>query len=97
MTTNPYAAPKAAVADETLVSSGDFTADGRGMIRSLSVDPEAFEGRDAELLSALVLSAVAEAQRRRPDFSIAKLRWSELAAAEFDHFIEGMRKAGLPE
>jgi tetratricopeptide (TPR) repeat protein len=42
-------------------------------------------------------NAVAEARRRRPDFSIAKLRFSELAASEVDHFIDGMRKAGLPE
>jgi TolB-like protein len=42
-------------------------------------------------------NTVAEAQRRRPDFSIAKLRFSELAATEVEHFIDGMRKAGLPE
>ena len=42
-------------------------------------------------------NAVAEALRRRPDFSIAKLRFSELVEAEVDHFIDGMRKAGLPE
>ena len=40
------------------------TVDGRGAIRSLRIDPAAFEGRDAELLSDLVLGAVAEAQRR---------------------------------
>lgn len=40
------------------------TADGRGNIRDVRIDGEAFAGRDAELLSDLVLSAVAEAQRR---------------------------------
>jgi DNA-binding YbaB/EbfC family protein len=38
--------------------------DGRGMVRTLWIDPVAFEGRDAELLGDLVLSAIAEAQRR---------------------------------
>ena len=38
--------------------------DGRGVVRSLDIDPEAFEGRDAELLADLVLGAIAEAQRR---------------------------------
>lgn len=40
------------------------TADGRGTIRSLVIDPVAWEGRDPELLADLVLGAVAEAQRR---------------------------------
>lgn len=38
--------------------------DGRGQIRALTIEPTAFEGRDAELLSDLVLGALAEAQRR---------------------------------
>lgn len=38
--------------------------DGHGRVRNLTIDPAAFEGRDAELLSDLVLGAVAEAQRR---------------------------------
>jgi DNA-binding protein YbaB len=38
--------------------------DGRGRIRHLTIEPAAFEGRDAELLADLVLGAVAEAQRR---------------------------------
>jgi DNA-binding protein YbaB len=41
--------------------------DGRGRIRHLEIEPAAFEGRDAELLSDLVLGAVAEAQRRADD------------------------------
>src|SRR5687768_2621078 len=36
------------------------TVDGRGTIRALTIDPVAFDGRDAELLSDLVLAAVAE-------------------------------------
>jgi len=50
------------------------TADGRGMIRQLSIEPAAFEGRDAELLSDLVLSAVAEAQRRAAETAQAEMR-----------------------
>ena len=50
------------------------TADGRGMIRSLTIAPEAFEGRDADLLSSLVLSAVAEAQRRAADAAQAEMK-----------------------
>jgi DNA-binding YbaB/EbfC family protein len=50
------------------------TVDGRGMIRSLTVTPEAFEGRDAELLSDLILSAVAEAQRRAGELAQAEMR-----------------------
>jgi hypothetical protein len=40
------------------------TVDGKGSVRSLAIDPEAFQGRDAELLADLVLSAIAEGQRR---------------------------------
>lgn len=50
------------------------TVDGRGMIRSLVIDPEAFAGRDADLLSDLVLSAVAEAQRRAAELASAELK-----------------------
>lgn len=50
------------------------TVDGRGMIRSLTVTPEAFEGRDAELLSDLILSAVAEAQRRAGELAQDEMR-----------------------
>lgn len=38
--------------------------DGRGRLRDLTIEPAAFAGRDAELLSDLVLGAVAEAQRQ---------------------------------
>lgn len=40
------------------------TVDGKGTVRALQIDPQAFEGRDAELLADLVLAAVAEGQRR---------------------------------
>ncbi|MBL8985089.1 MAG: YbaB/EbfC family nucleoid-associated protein [Gemmatimonadetes bacterium] len=49
-------------------------ADGRGMIRSIAIDPMAFDGRDAELLADLVLAAVAEAQRRAAETAQAEMR-----------------------
>jgi DNA-binding YbaB/EbfC family protein len=48
--------------------------DGRGLVRSLTIDPEAFEGRDAELLADLIVGAVAEAQRRASDLVQAEMR-----------------------
>ncbi|HSE53503.1 MAG TPA: YbaB/EbfC family nucleoid-associated protein [Gemmatimonadales bacterium] len=48
--------------------------DGRGLVRSLIIDPEAFEGRDAELLADLIVGAVAEAQRRASDLVQAEMR-----------------------
>jgi nucleoid-associated protein EbfC len=60
------------------VSSGGgmvrITADGRGLVRAVTIEPAAFEGRDAELLSDLVLSAVAEAQRRAADLMQSEMR-----------------------
>lgn len=50
------------------------TVDGRGMVRAIAIAPEAFEGRDAELLGDLVLSAVAEAQRRAADLAQDEMR-----------------------
>lgn len=41
--------------------------DGRGTLRSLVIAPEAFEGRDADLLADLVMAAITEAQRRLDD------------------------------
>ena len=40
------------------------TVDGKGAVRSLTIDPAAFQGRDADLLADLILSAMAEGQRR---------------------------------
>lgn len=48
--------------------------DGRGNVRALHIEPEAFAGRDAELLADLILSAVAEAQRRAADLVQAEMR-----------------------
>jgi DNA-binding YbaB/EbfC family protein len=50
------------------------TADGRGTIRGLVIDPAAFEERDAEFLGELVLSAVAEAQRRAGELLQSEMR-----------------------
>ncbi len=50
------------------------SADGRGTIRSVTIDPAAFDGRDAELLADLLLSAVAEAQRRAADMLQSEMR-----------------------
>lgn len=49
-------------------------ADGRGVIRSVVIDPEAFAERDAAFLSELVLSAVAEAQRRATEAAQAEMK-----------------------
>lgn len=49
-------------------------ADGRGTVLRITIAPEAFEGRDAELLSDLVLGAVAEAQRRAGEMMQAEMR-----------------------
>jgi DNA-binding YbaB/EbfC family protein len=40
------------------------TADGRGTVRAVTIDPTVFRDHDAEFLGELVLTAVAEAQRR---------------------------------
>lgn len=67
------------LADRTVeVSTGAglirVTVDGRGAVRALTIDPEAFEGRDPDLLADLILSAVAEAQRRVADLVQAEMR-----------------------
>jgi nucleoid-associated protein EbfC len=50
------------------------SADGRGTIRSLTIEAQAFEGRDPELLADLVLAAVAEAQRRAAELLKTEMR-----------------------
>jgi len=50
------------------------TADGRGTVRAVVIDPAVFRGHDAEFLSDLVLGAVAEAQRRAADLLQAEMR-----------------------
>ncbi len=49
-------------------------ADGRGMVQDVTIDPAVFEGRDAELLSDLVLAAVAEVQRRAAEMAQAEMK-----------------------
>ncbi len=50
------------------------TADGRGMVRSVTIDPSVFQQHDAEFLGDLVLAAVAEAQRRAAELLQAEMR-----------------------
>lgn len=40
------------------------TADGRGHVRSVHIDPKIFEDGDPEMLEDLVFAAVSEAQRK---------------------------------
>ena len=64
---------------ETLAGGGlvRVTVDGRGTVRSVRIDPEPFAARDAEVLSDLVLAAVAEGQRRAADLLQAEIRKAE--------------------
>ena len=50
------------------------TADGRGTVRSVDIDPAVFQRHDAEFLGDLVLAAVAEAQRRAAELLQAEMR-----------------------
>ena len=50
------------------------TADGRGMVRTVIIDPVVFDGHDAEFLGDLVAAAVSEAQRRAADLLQAEMR-----------------------
>lgn len=49
------------------------TADGRGQVRGVWIDPAVFAERDADLLSELVRAAVAEVQRKAADVAQAEL------------------------
>jgi len=40
------------------------TADGRGMVRAVKIDPEVIKSGDVEMLEDLVLAAISEAQSR---------------------------------
>jgi DNA-binding YbaB/EbfC family protein len=67
------------LAQETVtVSSGggmvQATADGRGQIRSIKIDPEAIKAGDVELLEDLVLAAVAQAQQRAAELYQAEVK-----------------------
>jgi DNA-binding YbaB/EbfC family protein len=61
---------------ETSAGAGlvKVTADGRGTIRRITIDPAVFAERDAEFLSDLVTAAVAEAQRRAQEILQAEMR-----------------------
>ena len=50
------------------------TADGRGTVRAVWIDPAIFQDRDAEFLSDLVLTAVAYAQRRAAEMLQTEMR-----------------------
>ncbi len=50
------------------------TVDGRGTVRAVQIDSDAFDGRDAELLADLVLAAAADAQRRAADMIQSEMR-----------------------
>ena len=50
------------------------TADGRGTVRAVVIDPLVFAQHDAEFLGDLVTAAVAEAQRRAADLLQAEMR-----------------------
>lgn len=67
------------LADRTIEASAGaglvrVRVDGRGLLRALSIDAQAFEGRDPELLADLIVSAIAEAQRRAADLVQAEMR-----------------------
>ncbi len=67
------------LADRTIEASAGggmvrVTADGRGMLRTLDIDPAVFAGHDAEFLADLVLAAIAEVQRRAADMLQAEMR-----------------------
>ena len=49
-------------------------ADGRGQVRSISIDPAAVNDSDVEMLEDLVLAAVADAQRKAEDLYRSELK-----------------------
>lgn len=50
------------------------STDGRGTVRAVAIDPGVFQDHDADFLSELVLTAVAEAQRRAAEMLHAEMR-----------------------
>jgi nucleoid-associated protein EbfC len=50
------------------------SADGRGRVRSIKIDPSVVSGSDIEMLEDLVLAAVADAQRRAEELYREELR-----------------------
>ena len=61
---------------ETTAGAGmvKVTADGRGTVRSIVIEPAVFQQHDAEFLGDLVLAAVAEAQRRAAELLQNEMR-----------------------
>jgi len=59
------------------------TADGRGQVRGIWIDPGVFAERDAELLSELVLSAIAEVQRKAAEAAQTELGRSTAPSLPF--------------
>jgi nucleoid-associated protein EbfC len=51
----------------------EATADGRGQIRAIKIDPQAIAG-DVEMLEDLVLAAVAQAQQRAAELYQAEVK-----------------------
>jgi nucleoid-associated protein EbfC len=52
----------------------EATADGRGQIRAIKIDPQALNAGDVEMLEDLVLAAVGEAQKRAAELYQAEVR-----------------------
>lgn len=50
------------------------TADGRGRIRSIEIDPTVVDASDVEMLEDLVLAAISEAQNRANDVYEEEMR-----------------------
>ena len=50
------------------------TADGRGRIRSIQIDPSVVDASDVEMLEDLMLAAVSEAQNRANDVYEEEMR-----------------------
>jgi DNA-binding YbaB/EbfC family protein len=50
------------------------TADGRGQIRAIKIDPEAVKTGDVELLEDVILAAIAQAQQRAAELYQAEIK-----------------------
>lgn len=50
------------------------TADGRGQVRDITIDPAVAAGDDVEMLEDLVLAAITDAQRKAEDLYKDELR-----------------------
>jgi hypothetical protein len=50
------------------------TADGKGQVRGIKIDPTVINPADVEMLEDLVLSAVAEAQKKAADLAQEEMK-----------------------